>query len=161
MKEIWKQVSDYEGLYEISNLGRVRNKKLKILKPNYIRDYATVILYNRERKIKRINRLVAEAFIPNINNHKEVNHIDGIKSNNVVNNLEWTTRSLNMKHAFKIGLANQKGSNHNRAKFSKKDIIKIKKLIKEKVKNVEIAKLFNCCPTLISHIKRGYSYAEE
>lgn len=118
MKEIWKPIEGYEGLYEISNLGRVksiqyfnhvnnksypRNKILKPL-PND-RGYHRVDLskFGRSKRY-RIHRLVAEAFIPNPNNFPEINHIDGNKQNNSINNLEWCTRKHNMKEAYKLGL---------------------------------------------------------
>lgn len=120
MKEIWKQIEGYENLYEVSNLGRVRsverpsrnkrNKngviKGKILKPgsNPV-GYVIVSLYrDKKQKFFQVHRLVAKAFIPNVMNKEQVNHIDGNKKNNNINNLEWATRSENMKHAIENGL---------------------------------------------------------
>ena len=118
MQEIWKDVKGYEGLYQVSNLGRIKsisyfnraNKKTyprnKILKP-LINDkgYLRVDLRkNNKSKKVRIHRIAAEHFIPNPYHFSEVNHIDGNKQNNCVNNLEWCTHSQNMKHAVKLGL---------------------------------------------------------
>ena len=108
MMEIWKDIKGYEGLYQVSNLGRVKSLKNreKILNPFSDNNYLNVDLFkNRKKKRYKIHRLVAITFIPNIDNKPEVNHIDGNKENNCISNLEWTTSSENMQHAFKMGLA--------------------------------------------------------
>lgn len=135
-KEIWLPIKDYEGFYEISNLGRVRsldrivyfrnNKGSrhyigKILKQKYHNGYAYVNLNkNKELKVLPIHRLVAEHFIPNPDNLPVVNHKDGVKSNNYYWNLEWTTSLGNNLHAINNGLTNcntsglQKINNQNK-----------------------------------------------
>lgn len=119
MKEIWKNIKNYEGLYQISNFGNVKslhkipNIILKTYKDK--KGYLYVILSkNCKSKIARIHRLVAQTFISNPQNKPQVNHIDGIKSNNIVPNLEWCTNSENQKHAFKLGLQNNHGNNNSR-----------------------------------------------
>lgn len=84
MEEIWKSIIEFEGIYQISNCGNVRSiKRSKNLKQNNSHGYFTVDLYlNGLRKKIRVHRLVAEAFIPNPNNKPEVNHEDGVKTNN-------------------------------------------------------------------------------
>ena len=110
MKEIWKDVKDYEGLYQVSNLGRVRsldrldnaNRRLpgKILKGHKnTAGYPRVKLYkNKTVSDKLIHRLVAQAFIPNPDNKSQVNHIDENKTNNIVSNIEWMTTKENINH---------------------------------------------------------------
>lgn len=124
MKEIWKDLPNFEELYEISNLGNVRrkertlkafnryricSKKLKgqDLKKRELRGYYSVGLW-KDGKMhnKTIHRLVAKAFIPNPNNLPVVNHIDGNKKNNRVDNLEWCTYSHNAKEAYRLNLIN-------------------------------------------------------
>lgn len=111
MKEVWKDISQYEGLYQVSNLGRIKSlqrKKYVILKSRtHLHDpYETVYLFNKLRKesmkIVKVHRLVATAFILNPYNKKYVNHINGIKTDNRVENLEWVSASENQKHRFEI-----------------------------------------------------------
>lgn len=113
MEEVWKDVPEYEGLYMISNLGNVLSKvpnngkpKKKIMKQSICSSgYMKVVLSkNGNHKQHMIHRLVAKAFIPNPENKETVNHIDGNKKNNCVDNLEWNTYSENLKHAYKNGL---------------------------------------------------------
>lgn len=102
MKEIWKPVPNYETLYEVSNLGRVRSlfRYKKVLKPSPITNgYLTVELWkNKQRKRIGVHRLVAMCFCKNPNNKPFVNHIDETKTNNCADNLEWVTHVENCNY---------------------------------------------------------------
>lgn len=111
MVEVWKDVVGFEGLYKVSNLGRVISNRInyhkgtKFLAPfdNGGYDRITFRVNYKDYKFL-VHRLVAEAFIPNPENKGFVNHIDGNKRNNSVENLEWVTKSENTRHAIRIGL---------------------------------------------------------
>lgn len=100
MKEIWKEVKDYEGLYWVSDQGRVKNRHNRILKPEIRQGYYSVDLMKKsERKKCRIHRLVAQAFIPNPDNLPMINHKDENKLNNRASNLEWCTNTYNTHYS--------------------------------------------------------------
>ena len=101
--ETWKSIAGYEGLYEVSDLGRVKSLwygKEKILKPGKSTGgYLHVALYkNGKAKNSKVHRLVAEAFIQNPNNLTTVNHKDEVKTNNVAGNLEWMSLKDNLNY---------------------------------------------------------------
>ena len=140
MQEVWKDIEGYEGLYQVSNLGRVKSLKgshekykEKILKPRKNSNgYLRVGLC---RKDFYIHRLVAQAFIPNPNNYLEVNHKDETRDNNRVDNLEWCNKTYNMNYGTikeRIGKASKGrslGSKSARAK---------------KVKCITTGEIFDC-----------------
>lgn len=115
MKEIWKDIDGYEGLYQVSNLGRVKSliHKEKILHQyNVWSGYLHAVLYrNGIPKRILVHRLVAGAFIPNPEGNPTVNHIDGDKHNNCVWNLEWATMGENAHHAYVTGLKKSQKNN--------------------------------------------------
>ena len=102
MKEEWKDIPGYEGKYQVSNLGRVKNLiRNNILKPISKRNgYLSVSLVNN-KKIKQflVHRLVAITFLPNPNNYSIINHKDYDKTNNTIVNLEWCTQKHNVQHS--------------------------------------------------------------
>lgn len=106
-KEIWKDILGYEGLYQVSNFGRVKSFKFgkeRILKPGTNKYGYLIVILCKNGKVKHfyVHRLVAEAFIPNTHNYPCVNHKDECKTNNNVNNLEWCTYTYNNNYGTKI-----------------------------------------------------------
>lgn len=121
MSEKWKNISGYDGDYRVSTCGRIKSENrtitrtdgLNIKYPSVMlkqtkshKGYLTVSLSDRKHKRQTffVHRLVAKAFIPNLHNYPQVNHIDGNKENNSVENLEWVTQTENMQHAVDNGL---------------------------------------------------------
>ena len=140
MKEVWKDIKGYENLYQVSNYGNVKsldryiknkNGKMqfyneKILRPNDSKGYLKVTLSkNNRQRTFRIHVLVAKTFISNPENKPEVNHKDGNKHNNHIDNLEWNTRRENEIHAYQKGLAKpSKKQKEAVAKYAKENYSK-------------------------------------
>ena len=146
MKEIWKDIIGFEGLYQVSNLGRIKSveryvlntrwnikmhKQEIILKPSKNKKGYNLVAISKNNKLYsyQIHRLVAQAFIPNPDNKQQVNHKNGIKNDNRVDNLEWATPHENMKHAYKNNLISKDKMNYciqSSISFRKKPILQIK-----------------------------------
>jgi DNA-binding transcriptional regulator YiaG len=170
-KEIWIDVSGFEGLYQISNLGRVKsldrqknyNGGLSISKGRFLSfdkssDYCRVTLVDKNSNKKRflVHRLVCENFLFNKKQKRTVNHIDGNKKNNFLNNLEWMSYSENHKHAYKNGLKNKKGVKHHLSKFSENDIKFIRSKTKLSIR--QLSELFNVHIETIRSIKNNKTW---
>lgn len=180
--EIWKDVKGYEGLYQVSNLSRIKalpktklfsdgrlyNYPEKILKfYSKPKGYPTMHFYSEEgvRETVMIHRLVAEAFISNPEGKPTVNHIDGDKKNNKVSNLEWNTYGENQEHARLTGL--HKGTpsklDSKLAKLSKEDIIDILTNCRKRVTGVmqkDFAEKYNVSTTCIESVFKRFSLEE-
>lgn len=128
MDEIWKDISGYEGLYQVSNLGRVRSLnynhtgEIKLLKQGtYKKGHKCVSLFkNKKGKTYSVHRLVAIAFIPNPNNLPIINHKDEDPSNNNVNNLEWCTVAYNNTYGTARKRAGEKMRGENNPWYGKR-----------------------------------------
>lgn len=115
MEEIWKDIKGYEGLYQVSNFGRVKSlnyrgtgKELIFKKRYFTSGYERVCLTkNKIERTKRVHVLVAEAFIPNPENKPQVNHIDEDKTNNMASNLEWVTPRENLTYGTRMKRVNK------------------------------------------------------
>lgn len=160
MEEVWKDVIGYDGSYQISNLGRVKSlkhKKYFILKECDVRGYRRVLLYKNNITQKfPIHRLVALHFLPNPENKPTVNHKDGIKHNNFVDNLEWATFQENERHSFDTLNKSFIGEKNNRSKLKSTQILEIRELGK-KMDTSSIASIYGVskwCIKLIINRKR-------
>lgn len=165
--EIWKDIKGLEGKYQVSNLGRVRSvdrmtaggfKKGKILRPNYTKDGYTQ--NNLGGTTKRVHRLVAEAFLDNPENKPTVNHIDGNKNNNRVDNLEYSTLKEQMHHAYQKGLKKRVLTNR---KLKKEDVEFIKANYKKhstEYGSVALSKKYGVSHRVILLVVKGESYLQ-
>jgi len=153
MKTIWIDIGGYEGLYQISSYGKIKSVarrsspynnngttttntvRSRILKLTKNRGYYRVCLCKKGvSKVYPIHRLVAIAFISNLDNKPEINHKNGIKTDNRIENLEWCTRKENADHASKNGLYNsEKGADRYNAKLGEKEVLEIRKKYKPRI----------------------------
>lgn len=159
MQEIWKPIAGFEGIYEISNLGRVKSlgrfrrakgsaviwmeERIKV--PSSQREgYIAQHLYKEGRGYKRyVHRLTAEAFLENPEGKPQVNHIDGNKLNNCADNLEWVTGSENCRHAIDSELyQTARGEATGTAKLTEADVVEIRRMAASGYLHREIASIF-------------------
>lgn len=127
---MWKPITGFEGLYDVSETGCIRNARtLKILKPNKIgKGYLIVHLKKDGKRYARyVHRLTAEAYVPNPHNHPVVNHDDGNKENCHYTNLIWSTYSENNQHAYDTGLK-PRGEGQYKAILTEENVREIKRL---------------------------------
>lgn len=166
MKSVKIKHSKYELKFDYyaNDNGTIYSKKTnKILSPQLDKNgYEKVQLVSIDNKRHRysVHRLILENFNPIENMEKlQVNHIDGNKRNNSLNNLEWVTCSENNKHAYQIGLKNQKGDKNNQSKLTESQVIEIINLIlSKKYSLVEIGKMYDVCGDTISAIKNKHNW---
>jgi len=141
--------------YEISRNGTIRNRENLKIKSQYVGStgyYMVSFSYNNKSKPQRVHRLLATTFKPNPENKPNINHLDGNKLNNDLNNLEWCTHAENMRHAFRTGLANNTGIKNGMAKLNPASARKIKQLLSEGVSQQKIADQFNVSRSCILKI---------
>jgi hypothetical protein len=145
-----KQIEKYPDYYATEEGLVFSSKTNKFLKPSYDQQgYARVGIYigNYKTKTIKVHRLIAETFIPNNLNKKDVNHIDGNKANNNICNLEWATRSENVKHAFRIGLKT----------ITKKHIDLVKKRFSKKVIDTKTGVIYDSLKEASIKLNINYS----
>ncbi len=170
--EEWRDVPCYEGIYQVSNFGRVKSVarisaqghrlKERMRKPETDKDgYSVVNLCaNGSVKVFKVHRLVAMAFIPNDGDLPQVNHINGIKDDNRVINLEWVTGSENVQHAFDSGIRTPQhisfyGERNPHCKLTDEQCDKMRSMKNEGTPNVVLSKLFGVGPSQVGRIVRN------
>jgi uncharacterized Fe-S cluster-containing radical SAM superfamily protein len=159
MRETWKPVFEYEGLYEISDLGNIRGLTTnRLLKPGTgTSGYRYVQLSKNGFQLpKQIHRLVIEVFRGVLPKHMEVNHKNGIKTDNRLENLEKVTRSENILHRIHVLGVHQNvfhGMQHGNARFTDRQIKEMRRLYDNGLSYpAELARQFNCSVGAIHHI---------
>jgi hypothetical protein len=157
--EIWRDIHKYEGLYQASDLGRLKSsnyrntKKAGILTQGNASCGYLNIGFNKNsiHYTLTVHRLIAITFIDNVENKPQVNHINGNKKDNRLKNLEWTTCAENSTHSYKIGLSNgRKGVCHHNMKLTEKEVLEIRA---SDLSQVELSKKYFVNQTQISRIK--------
>jgi hypothetical protein len=163
--EIFKDIKGLSGKYQVSNKGRIKSfyvsNKGRIMKPEH-RSKRYLCIGLRLDLVKKnyvIHRLVANAFIDNPENKPQINHKDGVKTNNHIENLEWCTKSENMKHSYATGLqVPLRGANNPRSLLNQKQVNIIKAMKGMEIKQKEIAILFNVHSSTVSAIYKNRTY---
>ncbi|MDK9365350.1 NUMOD4 motif-containing HNH endonuclease [Lelliottia wanjuensis] len=160
LSESAKDIAGYEGKYAVTTDGRVYSHSRvddggKLRKGRWLKSnidgygYLQVSLYSQGvAKKHKVHRLVAEAFIGNPQLHPQINHINGIKTNNDVSNLEWVTVQQNILHAFANGLMSSKGEKNGRAKLTMEQVKEIRD--SKSMTQAGIAKKYGVSPAIIS-----------
>ena len=157
-EEIWKDILELNSLYQVSNKGNIRVKKRIVNSPmikcgyriltakliktqdNHKGYKKVTISLNGKKNTFMAHRLVAKCFIENPLNKEQVNHKNGIKDDNRVENLEWCTGSENVRHAMKTGLAKNFGTGSYKSKLTDKQVLKIRELYSHGIEINEIVK---------------------
>ena len=180
LTEYWLDILNYEGYYQVSNYGNVRSLdriikdkngrtqtikgkvlKLRINSGGY---YCVGLSKNGNKATFSVHQLIAQAFIPNPENKRTVNHINGIKTDNNLSNLEWATYSENLVHAYDCGLRSpvsleSVGQKNYKRKLKPEQVIEIKRLLEAGgLTHKEIATKFNVARSTIAGIKLGRSW---
>ena len=167
--EIWKDAVGYEGLYQVSNMGRVKSMARlsiqghqiyeRILKPGKVKHGYPKYGLCKGGKVyyKNLHRLIAEAFIPNPTNLPCINHIDNNPGNNTIENLEWCTFSHNTRHAYKSQRLVKVGELNSMAKLTADQALYI---FKSNEPKIALERMFNISRQTINDIKAGRRWCQ-
>ena len=162
MEEVWKDIAGFEGLYQVSNLGNVK----RLISERVFAERLIGRTIDRYGYVKRVlskngknsyfteHRLVAISFIDNPDDKATVNHINGIKTDNRVENLEWCTNKENTHHSIAIGLQDQKGIKHHKCKLTEEQVLEIRKIGFSQTR-MSLSKKYGVSRTNILGIIRG------
>lgn len=159
--EIWQNIEGYDGIYQVSTYGRVKSfcvGKAKVLKPGIRRNGYLFMRLFKDGKINyhSVHRLVAIAFLPAVVGKEQVNHRDGVKFNNCVENLEWVNNSENQRHAYAIGIKST-GEDNTLAKLKNADVIYIREN-PDGLTCKELASVFGVGQATIGDVQLGKYY---
>jgi hypothetical protein len=153
-----KTLKGYEGRYCVERGGKIFSHTSKdYLKP-WLNDsgyYKVNLFKDRSAKFVFVHRIIAQTFIENPESKPEINHINGVKIDNRVENLEWVTRLENAQHCATILKKYRTGSTNPNSTLSDNDVVQIRNLIKDGEYQYKIAEMFNVSKTTINKIHRG------
>lgn len=174
--EVWRDIVEYEGYYLVSNKGRVFSK----LREEFVEsrrtgghyrkrgNYLCKSLVNKlgyeqiplrksgKTKLHTVHRLVAFAFLPNPD--KEVNHINGIRHDNRLENLEWSNRRHNALHGTRV-LGKNRGETNTKSKLTEKEVLEIKALLEKGFTQTEVSQNFDVTNGAIYRIQHGFNWS--
>lgn len=159
--EIWKPIKGYEGKYFVSSLGRIkslpnRSRRTELILKPQNQTYSFIDLC-KDGKVKKltIHRIVAINFLDNPQNKPDVNHIDGNKHNNKLSNLEWVTKSENIKHSYATGLNSCVGAKNSQCKLTEKEAVEI---YNSNARTKDLSIQYNITQSTICDIRKGRSW---
>jgi len=176
-QEVWRDIPGYEQYYQVSNYGNVRSLDRKVKqKGRHFRIERRRIIalcldnrgYHRIRVSKynvqetlKVHRLVASAFCLNPESKPEVNHKDGLKTNNYYKNLEWVTMAENMRHSSEIGLRDNmpRGNDHHNSKLNEFQVRVVKRTSVKDINNGMLAKCFGVHISAIERVRSGKTWS--
>lgn len=164
--EIWEPVIGWEDRYAVSNYGRLKGFWIKPFRlcriqvhNDEFKKYLVIALCKNKKKYKTgVHRLVAQAFIPNPEDKPEVNHIDGDKQNNRVENLEWVTGSENMRHSFANGRKPKRGEGIGTSVLKEEQVLRIRELYDNGFSNMQMRRTFSISESTVSRIIKRESW---
>lgn len=156
---MWKSVVGYEGLYEISDRGQVRNRHGRLMSLSFDKDGYRRISLSKKGKATNycVHRLVLEAFVGPCPDGMECRHLDDVPGNNQLGNLCWGTHARNIRDRDEAGKT-CRGSRHHRAKLEPSDVLKIRELLRLKIPQRKIAQVFSVSYGAIRSIVEGRSW---
>lgn len=177
MMEQWRYIEGFEGMYQVSDQGRVRSvertvkmkrggreydmrHKGRVLRTTVAKDGYEAVQLTKDSKPHtfKVHRLVAHAFVPNPENLPEINHKDGDKTNNTSSNLEWCTRSHNIRHAFRHGLIDKGNMTCNRKRVMRSDGVVFESMTSAaEASGAHVSNVSKCCSGELMHTA-GYGF---
>jgi len=161
MKEEWRDMPEYGGLYKVSNTGKIFSRKtgrLRKLTLNHDGYHRVALVYKGKRKSWMVHRLVMLLFVGP--SDLTVNHKDSNRSNNHLSNLEYMTHSENILHGYRQGNITQKGEHNPKCKTKESTVVEVWKLLQEGLKPKEVSEITGVSRSIVYDINSGKSWTQ-